>query len=490
MQLGSLVLKKVDFLVLPGTIGAEARGLLGQNILRVVDFELDLGHGIIRLFLPTDCKDVPLAYWAQGSGASSLKISDATALQPQIRFPARLQGHEIFVLLDTGAGYSLLARDAATSVGVYPNSPGVVTGGAIGGIGPNSEPSWIGPFKDFKLGDEEIRNTHLRFGGPSLLHADMLLGTDFLLSHRVYVANSQHRIYFTYENGPVFNVSIIKPPDASQSPSPEGAPGSVQETLADADAYERRASLHLARREWAAGAADLGAAIRLKPDDLNLRLKRGELLLSEHAYDQSRADADRAVAIDPDSLRARFLRIHVLVNSGQFAEAHSDAEAAERIAGNKQADLDGVASAYTDIGESASALRILDARLATKQDKEQRVESLNSRCWTRALAGTGLDLALADCDAALALNSKSAATLDSRGLVHLRRGEDRLALKDYERALSLSPQLNWSQLGHGLVLIRQGRVSEGRKEVADVLARSPEVGSMARRRGIELPEGL
>lgn len=32
----------------------------------------------------------------------------------------------------------------------------------------------------------------------------MLLGVDFLRAHRVLVAHSQHRIYFTYGGGPVF----------------------------------------------------------------------------------------------------------------------------------------------------------------------------------------------------------------------------------------------------------------------------------------------
>ena len=32
----------------------------------------------------------------------------------------------------------------------------------------------------------------------------MLLGADFLRSHRVLVANSQRKLYFTYSGGPVF----------------------------------------------------------------------------------------------------------------------------------------------------------------------------------------------------------------------------------------------------------------------------------------------
>ena len=30
----------------------------------------------------------------------------------------------------------------------------------------------------------------------------MLLGADFFLSHRIYVANSRDKLYFTYNGGP------------------------------------------------------------------------------------------------------------------------------------------------------------------------------------------------------------------------------------------------------------------------------------------------
>jgi hypothetical protein len=35
----------------------------------------------------------------------------------------------------------------------------------------------------------------------------MLLGADFFLSHRIFVSNEQHKVYFTYNGGPVFSAS-------------------------------------------------------------------------------------------------------------------------------------------------------------------------------------------------------------------------------------------------------------------------------------------
>jgi hypothetical protein len=36
---------------------------------------------------------------------------------------------------------------------------------------------------------------------------DMVLGADFFLTHRIYVANNQQKMYFTYNGGPVFDLS-------------------------------------------------------------------------------------------------------------------------------------------------------------------------------------------------------------------------------------------------------------------------------------------
>jgi hypothetical protein len=39
----------------------------------------------------------------------------------------------------------------------------------------------------------------------------MLLGVDFLKAHRVFVAHSQRKIYFTYVGGPIFERAKLRP---------------------------------------------------------------------------------------------------------------------------------------------------------------------------------------------------------------------------------------------------------------------------------------
>ncbi|MEX1083986.1 MAG: tetratricopeptide repeat protein, partial [Xanthobacteraceae bacterium] len=49
--------------------------------------------------------------------------------------------------------------------------------------------------------------------------------------------------------------------------------------------------------------------------------------------------------------------------------------------------------------------------------------AFNNRCWARAILGRELREALADCDASLRLRPNDAATLDSRGFVHIKLGQ-------------------------------------------------------------------
>jgi hypothetical protein len=75
--------------------------------------------------------------------------------------------------------------------------------------------AWIGMFKTIKIGDEEIQNTPLEIGESISDAYDILIGADFFLSHHVYVANSQGKIYFTYSGGPPFRVPRPQPATAT-----------------------------------------------------------------------------------------------------------------------------------------------------------------------------------------------------------------------------------------------------------------------------------
>ena len=96
----------------------------------------------------------------------------------------------------------------------------------------------------FAIGNETIRDTPIGFADlwkdatytPTGSHLPrrvqgnppVLLGADFLRAHRVLVAHSQHKVYFTYEGGPVFQTSGPLGP-RSASPAAENAKPSTSE---------------------------------------------------------------------------------------------------------------------------------------------------------------------------------------------------------------------------------------------------------------------
>ena len=214
-----LPIPNVDFFVVDQSLDLGVVGLIGQNVFRLGDVEYDLAHHVIRIMRAEGCKNTPLAYWAAADSTpfSVIDIDTPTQSAPHTTGVAYVNGSQIRVLFDTGAARSVLALDAARRVGVTPTTAGVVAAGDWRGIGPGSGTTWIAPFASFKIGDEEIRNTHLRIGGEQL-KVDMLLGADFFLSHRVYVAVGQRKLYFTYNGGAVFDLGTDSPPQPPAAP--------------------------------------------------------------------------------------------------------------------------------------------------------------------------------------------------------------------------------------------------------------------------------
>ncbi|HET7365592.1 MAG TPA: retroviral-like aspartic protease family protein [Burkholderiales bacterium] len=203
--------------------------LLGYDYLEQIDVEFDLANNAVRIHQPQDCGELPLAYWARGT-LDVVKL-DFDNVKPAIRVPVKLNGKSLIAELDSGAPRSLVSRLVAAQLGVTPDTPGTRAAGTVGGLGAGRPDNWIGAFESFTIGGEIIRNPDIMFTdlqvdmgaetGSRLTTrrelADMLLGLDFLRAHRVYVAHSQGKLYFTYSGGPVFST----PARAAAQPAPK-----------------------------------------------------------------------------------------------------------------------------------------------------------------------------------------------------------------------------------------------------------------------------
>jgi predicted aspartyl protease len=193
--------------------------ILGEDFFDQLDLEIDLPHHAVRLFQAEDCEGVALAYWAS-QGAGQVELQPYYNAGQRIIVPVKVNGQPMQAMVDSGAFSSVLDKPVAERLGIKQDSPGARLLGTGGGLGGKTVESWIGPLQSFTIGDETISDTVVRFAdlwkdatyvppGSRLLKRledtpALLLGADFLRAHRVLVAHSQRKMYFTYEGGPVF----------------------------------------------------------------------------------------------------------------------------------------------------------------------------------------------------------------------------------------------------------------------------------------------
>lgn len=480
----------VEFIVAES--GGEGVGLLGQNVLGIADAEYDLGNGVIRLMQPKDCGRATLAYWAPDKPVSMLDILPKDLAGHHTVGVITVNGVRIKAAFDTGAPVSMITLGAARRAGVSPSDPNVLPGGLSAGIGPHPVRTWIARFASLDIGGEEIRNGNLRIADTDLRDFDMLIGADFFLSHHIYVSNAQHKLYFTYNGGPVFNLTQ----QAVVQDAPGAAPKASADTgdelgePTDAEGYAGRGAAFAARNDHDKAIADFNHAIALAPTEPRYLDQRASAYLAAGETDKALADLDAAIKLNADDVAARLTRAYARLERKDEAGAVQDLDAAAAAAATKDSDQRyALASLYLRAHRPDAAVAQLDLWIAAHADSGQMAEMLNARCWARALDGHDLDKALDDCNHALRLSSKVGAFLDSRGMVQLRRGDYDKAIADYDAALSTLPHEAWTLYGRGLAELRSRRKVDGQADVAAALAIDPHIVDEAKRFGIVDKDG-
>lgn len=495
----------IEFLVGGNDHPSGAAGVLGENLLRMTDVEYDFADGVMRFVRTRHCAGLPLAYWAVHQPFGMVKLDGTTARRPDLIGHATVNGKRIRVLFDTGAARSMLTLDGARRIGITPSSPGVrLLGKFPGGIAQKWIKVWIAPVALFEIGGEKIEHTHLLIGQFRRLGqgADMLLGSDFFLSHHVYVANGRRELYFTYNGGPVFDLGrrywikrgdeapVLAGPGAAPAPTPvkarsgsapdAGAPmsptrpggrsGGASDGAAAAELM-RRGMAYASEGQYASALADLSGACRLEPKNPEYLFRRGKVYRADKRPAEALADFNAAIALKPDLYRAHLARARLLLDwkhapADAASRAKTDANIVEMLAPDQSELRLPLARLYGRMGRYASAIRELDLWIHYHGDDTLLPVAWNARCWIRAQADRDLHEALGDCDRALARLPKSAAVRDSRGLVYLRLGRFHRAIADYDAALKLNPRLATSLYGRGLAELREGKGVSGRSDLA------------------------
>ena len=472
-----------EFLVDNNDLGAGIDGILGQDLFRLtdVDVDFDFANGALRFVRPRHCSNETLAYWATTQPIEAVTIQWTSRQQTRLIAKAAVNGHDIHVLFDTGAWRSILSLDAARRAGITPDRPGVVPAGATIGLGSKPVRVWAAPIDKFAIGGETIEHTHLLIGDIGLDDADMLLGSDFFLAHHIYVAYSQDKVYFTYNGGPVFDVNALQPLAAAKTSAdsvPAAGAALVPSAPMDAASYMRRGMAYASRGELAQAIADLTRACELEPADADCHYQRGLVYWRSSQLQAALSDFTAAIERRPDYFEAYLARAQLEI-AKQPAAAEADLDAADRLAPQQAAIRLQLAGLYGLAGEYAGAVHQYDLWIDYHPDDINLSYALSNRCGAEAKSNVDVDRALDDCDTALRLMRKSgldqlsAATLSNRGLVYLRDGRVDDALADFETALKLRPQSPLARYALGLAELRKGLAAQGQADLAAARIRSP-----------------
>lgn len=315
-------LKDIDFVVGGNEPGGGARGMLGRNLLSYTDTEYDLAQGIVKLMVPNgDCADTSMAYWAGDTPVSIAPLQrEPGDKTPAITSTALLNGKSITVVFDTGAR-SVLSLAAARRAGIAADA--MKPAGQLGGAGRGSAKAWVAPVDSFELGGERINNSRLMVGDFDLKDVDMLIGVDFFLSHRLYIAKGQRKIYFTYNGGPVFALNSVDKADSAN--------GAREDTpLEDGAAYARRGAAAAARRDYPRALADLDRACALEPTVASHFTLRGTVHRASGQPGEAMKDFDTALALDPAANEARLWRARLREATRDREGALDDLKALDR----------------------------------------------------------------------------------------------------------------------------------------------------------------
>lgn len=169
---------------------------IGANFLFRTDVEIALADRYLKFFKPSGCFRAHLAYW------DATTPSVPFTVHPQKKdmrpwFKVRINGKDISAVISTSSPHSYMDLFTAQRMGLSTESAGAKRLGSVEGWYGRSQEVWRVPVPEMSIGELKLKDFNMRLFNLDLSGETLILGTDFLRQHRVYVAMSQNRIYFS-----------------------------------------------------------------------------------------------------------------------------------------------------------------------------------------------------------------------------------------------------------------------------------------------------
>ncbi len=494
-------LHNIEFVVGGSDMGM---GLLGANLLDLADLDLDLAQGKLGLLKPNlSCQKLSMAYWAKDGNYNEVKLLPTEGqLDRKSRFTVMINGKPVKALLDTGAPSTIISRKAALRTGIDLSPAAAKSNGMTGGFGRKRYESWIARVALYQVGTESIQNSRMSVIDGDIEDrsdpVEMLVGLDFILSHHLWIANSQRKIYFSYNGGRVSAHDKLSEMSAASTPGVEN-----KDEPRTAQDYGLRGQARLTRGDTVGAMDDLDKAIAMAPDapasaDFYYARARAKMTPKDGArvpaatVETALTDLDMAVQLAPDKpevliMRARLHLVRGQRDKAERAKGEADVATLRSKIPAGSTLVRPLASMLIETGQPADALPFLDDWMRLHPEDSEVNSMLNLRCWARGLAGTMLEEAAQDCRKAIKRDGPKPAYLDSQSLVELRLGHNQAALDGYKQVLAQAPAMGWARYGQALAKLRLGQTDEGKAELAAVTAANPGIVAQATHLGLTPP---
>jgi predicted aspartyl protease len=198
IALGPTEYKKTWFVV--NDLEEEGVGAkIGANFLFRTDVEIALADRYLKFFKPSGCFRAKLAYWDATAPSVPFTVHP---LKKDMRpwFKVSINGKEIKAVISTASPHSYMDLFTAQRMGLSTELAGAQRLAPFEGWFGRKQEVWRVPVPEMSIGDLKLKDVDMRLLNLDLSGETLILGVDFLRQHRVYVAMSQNRIYFSPVN--------------------------------------------------------------------------------------------------------------------------------------------------------------------------------------------------------------------------------------------------------------------------------------------------
>lgn len=188
LWIDKIEVKDAYLFVVPVVRADSTGGLLGANMLELMDLDFDFAGHVLNLFAPSQC-GAGVVYWSPRTGAVPFTIRGG-----HIAIEVELDGKFIHAIVDTGSTTTILGGLVARRR--FDLRPGGAGTQKIDGAGPHSLVQYTHRFDLLSFGDVTVKEPviGLTSGG---IEDGLIIGMDVLSKLHVYLSYKQRMLYVT-----------------------------------------------------------------------------------------------------------------------------------------------------------------------------------------------------------------------------------------------------------------------------------------------------